>query len=73
MKYWKGIGKKSGLVGTMDDDGSVPESIEATKEEYDIYVADLPGPQMNPTKEAWSMASTVDEKLNILAERLGIL
>ncbi|MDE1863673.1 MAG: hypothetical protein KGI33_12295 [Thaumarchaeota archaeon] len=34
MKYWK----KEGNVGTMDDDGYVPDSTEATKKEYDDYV-----------------------------------
>ena len=34
MKYWK----KNDAVGTMNDNGFVPDSQEATKEEYDNFV-----------------------------------
>ena len=39
MKYWK---NKKGECGTMNDNGSVPESIEITKEEYNTYVSNIP-------------------------------
>lgn len=44
MRYWKGkLGTpKEGQLGTVPDDGYVPDSVEATKEEYDVYVATFP-------------------------------
>lgn len=42
MKLWKGIGKKAGHFGTMDDDGFVPDSVSCTQQEYDVYVAAQP-------------------------------
>lgn len=39
MKYWK---KSNNDCGAMDDDGFVPDSVEITKAEYDLYVASLP-------------------------------
>ena len=44
MKYWKGRTgtPKAGHFGTMDDDGSVPDSDICTKSEYDTYVASIP-------------------------------
>jgi hypothetical protein len=41
MKYWKGIDSKFAYYGTMDDGGIVPDSVPATKEEYDEYVSSL--------------------------------
>lgn len=39
MKYWQ---KGNGECGTMDDNGSVPGSVEVSKEVYDEYVANMP-------------------------------
>jgi len=44
MKYWKGKPGtgKAGFFGTMADNGYVPDSIEATQQEYLDYVSTLP-------------------------------
>lgn len=44
MKYWKGnIGStKEGQIGTMDDNGVVPDSVECSKQEYDDYAVANP-------------------------------
>lgn len=41
MKFWKGLSgtPKQGMFGTMNDDGFVPDSIAATKVEYDFFVS----------------------------------
>jgi len=43
MKYWKGKKNtnKNGQCGTRDDGGFVPDSVECTKEEYDLYISSL--------------------------------
>lgn len=47
MKYWKGKPNtiKKGQVGTMDNNGFVPNSIEITESEYQDYVNSLPPPE----------------------------
>ncbi len=46
MEYWKGKAgtPKNGQSGTMDNNGSVPDSIPVTQEEYDVWLASLPVP-----------------------------
>ena len=39
MKYWK---KSNGDCGTMDNNGFVPNSINITKDEYDVWVESQP-------------------------------
>lgn len=45
MRYWKGTGPKAGQCGTMNDNGHVPDSIPASKETYEHWVAIQPIPQ----------------------------
>lgn len=41
MKFWKGTGEKAGFFGTMDDNGTVPDSIECSQAEYDVYASGI--------------------------------
>ena len=44
MKWWKGLDgtSKEGQCGTMEEDGFVPDSTEATKAEYQDYIKNIP-------------------------------
>jgi hypothetical protein len=79
MKFWKGLPAtpKAGQVGTMEDTGFVPDSVQATQAEYDAWVAALPVPvpvitQLQADIAALSFLSLDDAKtkVQVLLERL---
>ncbi len=67
MKYWK---KSNGDCGTMDNDGFVPDSEEATKAEYDAYIASLPVVPEIDHKDEFSKLLSADEKIDYIAKQL---
>ena len=69
MKYWK---KQNGEHGTMDNNGHVPDSEEATKEEYDAFVASLPVvPEINH-KDKFSKLLSAGERIDYIAKQLKL-
>jgi hypothetical protein len=76
MKYWKGNldSQKQGQIGTMDDDGFVPDSQATTREEYDMYVSLQPIPPIQKDfKDLFGKALTATAKIDLIAEKLGLL
>lgn len=73
MKYWKGITgtAKQGKVGTMDDNGKVPDSLPATKTEYDIYVGAQPVP-VSPKAE-YALLTTDSARIAYIAKKQGLI
>jgi hypothetical protein len=72
MKYWEGKTgtKKEGQFGSMDDNGSVP----ATKADYDARVAAQPAPPApKDFKDLLSKALTPADKIQVIADKLGLL
>jgi hypothetical protein len=74
MRYWKGRNgtSKQGQCGTFDDLGPVPDSDEVSKEEYQAWIDSLPVTPKKDLKDAFSKASTTADKIDILAEALGL-
>ncbi len=73
MRYWKGKAgtAKEGQYGTMDDNGSVPDSDEVTKSEYDSNI------KVNiPIQKNWEFlyqnAATDAEKIDIISKFLNL-
>lgn len=76
MKFWKGkLGTvKEGQFGTMEDTGSVPDGTECTKAEYDAYIALQPvTPAPKDYKALYTAAPTVADKMQVIADKLGLL
>lgn len=76
MKYWKGRAgtAKQGQYGTMEDNGSVPDSDEVTKIEYGAYIASLPATQPQPDYKAqYAAATTTNQQIQVLAKALGLI
>lgn len=76
MKYWKGNtgSKKEGQFGTMDDIGTVPDSVECTKAEYDTYIALQPVPPAQKDYKAQFAAAPTDAaKMQVIANKLGLV
>jgi hypothetical protein len=71
-KYWRGNGSKIGMCGSMDDDGFVPDSDEISKEEYQAWVNAQPVVPKKDYKDLLLKAATTTEKIDILAEAIGI-
>ncbi len=76
MKYWKGKAgtAKEGQYGTCDDNGSVPDSDEVTKSEYDSFISNI---KINiPIQKNWKFlyqnAATDAEKIDIIAKFLKL-
>ena len=72
MKYWKGKIKteKENQYGTMDDNGSVPNSEPTTKVEYDTWVASLPKQDTQKTQLELDIAALPSTTLTTILERL---
>lgn len=76
MKYWKGKTgtPKQGQSGTMDDNGFVPDADECTQADYDAYIASLPAtPVPKDYKALYTAAPTVADKMQVIADKLGLL
>lgn len=56
----------------MNDDGFVPDSEETTKEVYDNYVSSIPTPTKENLGELYYNAVTTEEKVEIIAKRVGL-
>lgn len=70
MKYWK----RGAVYGTMDDNGNVPGSVQATKADYDAWLATQPAPEPQTDYPAdFAAASTIDAKINVLAKVLKLV
>lgn len=76
MKYWKGLPgtPKEGQCGTMDDLGTVPDSDEITKQEYELWAASTYTPDTTSDFVAlYAAATTSDEKLAVIAQKLALV
>lgn len=76
INYWKGKPRttKEGMCGTKDYKSNVPDSEEATEEEYNNYISSI---NSNKTQnenliELFSKATTNEEKIDIIAKRIGL-
>jgi hypothetical protein len=74
MKFWKGItgSTKEGQFGTMGENGTVPDSVECTKAEYDAYVAgQVAVPDLR--KAAYAALATDAQRIAYLATQLKLI
>ena len=75
MRYWKRVNAE-GLTTTVESyshDQAVEGAVEINQAEYDTYIAALPPPPP-PTdwKAQFAAAKTLEEKLTIMAKKLGL-
>jgi hypothetical protein len=72
MRYWKRVDAlgKTTTVEAYSFDKQIEGAIEITKEEYEAFIRSLPS--NIDWKAEWSKASTVQDKLKVLAQYLGL-
>jgi len=60
MRYWKRVDKKGNTttVESYSHDLDVEGAIEISKDEYDAYIASLPPPVVEPTRD---LAAEIDD------------
>ena len=70
MRYWKRL---NGECGVMDDNDFVPDSEDATEDEYNLFVesqtVELPINQ----KVEYAQLTTTEERIEYIAQRLRLL
>jgi hypothetical protein len=76
MRYYKRIGSggETTTVESYSHDGEVPGAIEINQSEFDDFMASLP-PSLPPVDWAaeWKKAKSMNEQINLLARRLGMV
>lgn len=74
MKYWK---KSNGDCGTVDDEGTVPDSVEISKDQYDeyiLYMATIKPASASAIDDRveYSKLTTDCEKIELIARKLSL-
>lgn len=74
MKYWKGKPgtAKQGQYGTMDDNGSVPDTDETTKAEYESAISKVDIPVQKDWNYLFQNAATDADKIDVIAKFLKL-
>lgn len=76
IEYWKGKKgtKKDGMVGTKTKGlATPPDSEEATKEEYDACINSIPQIKKIDYKAMFALSTTNEEKIDIIAKKIGLI
>ncbi len=68
MKYWKRV-DAYGLTTTVESyshDSVIKKAIEITKSEFDDFLASLPEPELNPSRDAFAELDDHERRIEAL-------
>lgn len=75
MKYWKGKAGtvKAGQLGTCDENSIVPDSVEATQAEYDLFVSGQTAVPEPDYVALYAAATTDAQRIGVIAQKSGLV